>query len=80
MELTRTETIDGMLDAMDTYNAAILDYGRRAGVPVVDDRTVIPPDASHFTDCMHLSNKGNEVMADRFFRSIRGSALAPGGP
>lgn len=64
-------SIEGMLDAMDVYNAAILEYGRRAGVPVVDDRTAIPPDASHFTDCMHLADPGNEIMADRFARFLK---------
>jgi lysophospholipase L1-like esterase len=64
-------SIDGMLDAMDVYNAAILDYGMRMGVPVVDDRAAIPPDARHFTDCMHLADPGNELMADRFARFLK---------
>jgi hypothetical protein len=63
-------SIDGMLDAMDTYNRAILEYGRRTGVPVVDDREIIPPNTAHFTDCMHLSDRGNEVMAERFTRFV----------
>ena len=63
-------SIDGMLDAMDVYNAAVLDYGKRTGVPVVDDRATISPDNKHFTDCMHLSDKGNEAMADRFARFV----------
>ena len=68
-------SIDGMLDAMDTYNAAILDFAQRSGAPVVDDRGAIPPDAAHFTDCMHLSDKGNQAMADRFFRFVSASRL-----
>ena len=64
-------SIDGMLDAMDVYNGAILEYGRRTGVPVVDDRTVIPPDAEHFTDCMHLADAGNTDMAERFARFLK---------
>jgi len=63
-------SIDGMLDAMDVYNQAILDYGARAHVPVVDDRDAIPPDADHFSDCMHLLDPGAEAMADRFARYI----------
>jgi len=70
-------SIDGLLDAMDTYNQAIVDYGKRTGVPVVDDRTAIPPDAAHFTDCMHLADKGNEAMAERFYRFIHASRLLP---
>ena len=73
-------SIDGMLDAMDRYNAAIVDYGQRAGVPVIDDRTSIPPDAEHFTDCMHLADKGNEAMAERFYRFFRTSGIVPGTP
>jgi len=63
-------SIDGMLDAMDVYNQAILDYGAKAGLPVVDDRFAIPPDTEHFSDCMHLRDKGNAAMADRFARAL----------
>jgi len=64
-------SMDGMLDAMDVYNGAILDYGKRMGVSVLDDRTAIPADARHFTDCMHLSDAGNEIMAERFARFLK---------
>jgi hypothetical protein len=64
-------SIDGMLDAMEVYNGAILDYAAKEGLAVVDDRHAIPPDAEHFTDCMHLADKGAEAMADRFFRYMR---------
>jgi len=66
-------SIDGMLDAMDTYNQAILDYAARSSVPVVDDREAVPPDAEHFSDAMHFLDKGAEAMADRFFRYLRTS-------
>jgi hypothetical protein len=42
--------IEGMLDAMDVYNQAILDYAARAHLAVVDDREAIPADAEHLTD------------------------------
>jgi lysophospholipase L1-like esterase len=71
-------SIDGMLHAMDVYNQAILDYGARAGVPVIDDRFAIPPDALHFTDCMHLSDLGNEAMAQRFHRALHQSGIVAG--
>jgi lysophospholipase L1-like esterase len=64
-------SIDGMLDAMDKYNGAILRYTRSNGLLVVDDRTAIPADANHFTDCMHLNDKGAEAMAERFYRFLR---------
>lgn len=68
-------SIDGMLDAMDVYNQAILDYAGRAHLPVVDDRDAIPPDAEHFSDCMHLVDKGAEAMAGRFVRYLRDSGV-----
>jgi len=63
-------SIDGMLDAMDVYNQAILDYASRAALPVVDDREAVPADAEHYSDCMHFLDKGAEAMADRFARYI----------
>jgi len=68
-------SIDGMLDAMDVYNQAILDYAKRQNLPVVDDREAIPADAEHFTDCMHLADKGADAMAERFARYLRQSGL-----
>jgi lysophospholipase L1-like esterase len=69
-------SIDGMLDAMDVYNQAILDYAKRENLPVVDDREAIPPDAEHFTDCMHFGDKGADAMAERFARYFRASGLS----
>jgi lysophospholipase L1-like esterase len=66
-------SINGMLDAMDTYNQAILDYAARNRLPVVDDREAVPSDAEHFSDAMHFVDKGAEAMADRFFRHLRSS-------
>ena len=66
-------SIDGMLSAMDIYNLAILDYGARSGLPVLDDRDAVPPDAEHFSDAMHFLDRGAEAMADRFFRYLRTS-------
>jgi hypothetical protein len=40
---------------------------------VVDDRDAIPADAEHFTDCMHLADKGATSMANRFLRFLRTS-------
>ena len=68
-------SIEGMLDAMDVYNQAILDYAKRQNLPVVDDREAIPADAQHFTDCMHLGDKGAEAMAERFARYLQTNGL-----
>ena len=71
-------SIDGLLDAMDVYNDAIVKYGSRAGLLVVDDRFAIPPDTQHFSDCMHLLDKGNEAMADRFARALVNAGVITG--
>lgn len=68
-------SIDGLLFAMDLYNQALLDYAHREGLLFVDDREAIPPDAEHFTDCMHLADNGAEAMADRFYRYFQANAL-----
>jgi lysophospholipase L1-like esterase len=68
-------SIDGLLDAMDTYNDAILKFAATRRLDVVDDREAIPADGEHFADCMHLTDKGSELMAERFFRYLNGSRL-----
>jgi lysophospholipase L1-like esterase len=70
-------SIDGMLHAMDVYNQAILDYAANHQMLAIDDRFVIPADAEHFVDCMHLSTRGNAVMAKRFSGALRASGLLP---
>lgn len=67
--------IDGMFDAMDTYNAAILELGRSKNLPVVDDRDAVPPDAEQFADCVHFTDAGCKRMAVRFFRFFDTSKL-----
>ena len=69
-------SIEGMLDAMDTYNAAILEFAAQHQLPVVDDREAIPPDAAHYADCMHFNDRGSEAMADRFARYLTQSGIA----
>jgi lysophospholipase L1-like esterase len=64
-------SIDGMLNAMDVYNDAILGYAKQHDLPVVDDREAVPPDADHYSDCMHFKDAGAEAMADRFYRFLR---------
>lgn len=62
--------IDGLLNAMDAYNDAIVSYASAHKLPVVDDREAVPADAQHYSDCMHFLDPGAEAMADRFFRYI----------
>jgi lysophospholipase L1-like esterase len=68
-------SIDGLQDAMDVYNQAIVDYAARQHLPIVDDREAIPADADHFHDCMHLTDAGADAMADRVFRYLQQSRL-----
>jgi hypothetical protein len=68
-------SIDGMLDAMDVYNNAILRYAKEHDLPVVDDRDAIPADAEHYSDCMHFKDSGAEAMADRFYRYFRSAEI-----
>jgi lysophospholipase L1-like esterase len=64
-------SIDGLLNAMDVYNDAILRYGADHHLPVVDDRTAVPADAANYSDCMHLKDAGAEAMAERFYSYFR---------
>jgi lysophospholipase L1-like esterase len=68
-------SIDGLLNSIDVYNQAILDYAKRSNLPVVDDREAIPPDAEHYADCVHMLDKGGELMADRFAKYLRASGV-----
>ena len=68
-------SIDGLLNSVDLYNQAILDYAKRANLPVVDDREAIPPDTEHYSDCVHMLDKGSELMADRFAKYLRASGV-----
>ena len=68
-------SIEGMLQAMDVYNQAILDFARDKQLHAIDDRFAVPADAAHFVDCMHLSTLGNAVMANRFAHGLRSSGV-----
>jgi lysophospholipase L1-like esterase len=68
-------SIDGLLDAVDVYNAAILRHATVRHLPVVDERDIIPADPEHFVDCMHLADKGADAMAARYYQFLRQSGL-----
>ena len=63
-------TVDLLLAGIDRYNLAVRRFGRQHNVLVVDDNVTIPGDSKHFVDCMHLSDKGCDVMAQRFANSL----------
>jgi hypothetical protein len=59
-------SIEGMLDAVDVYNQAIVGYAQAQGVLVLMETDRFPADDVHFADCMHLSDRGCQSMARRF--------------
>ena len=59
-------SIEGMLDAVDVYNQAIVGYAQAQGVLVLTETDRFPADDVHFADCMHLSDRGCQSMARRF--------------
>ena len=63
-------TIEALLDEVDDYNGALLQYAAAHNVPVVDDRTMIPADPQHFVDWIHLTDEGSALMAKRFQRGL----------
>ena len=58
-------TIDGLLDAIDLYNSAIVRFGETHGVPVIDSSRSIPADSTHYVDNMHMTDVGAAAMAER---------------
>jgi len=63
-------TIDDLMESMDVYNDAIVEYAHARGVPVAEDRTSIPGDSHHFADAVHLADAGSALMAERFRRFL----------
>jgi lysophospholipase L1-like esterase len=59
-------SINTLLDGVDLYNQAVIDYAHSHRVPVVEECSSIPADAKHFVDCFHLSDDGCALMAERF--------------
>src|SRR5262249_4427880 len=68
-------TIDDLLDGIDYYNQAIVQYARSQRIPVVEDRESIPADSKHFADCMHLTDAGCTTMAGRFARFLESNKM-----
>lgn len=59
-------TIDDLLDAVDLYNRAIRDFAHEHDIPVMADTGFIPADDGHFTDAMHLTDRGCDLLALKF--------------
>jgi len=67
-------SVDQLVQCLDLYNRAILDFGRENGVPVLSDASV-PPDSEHYVDGIHLTDSGCERMAERFCAHIEALGL-----
>jgi lysophospholipase L1-like esterase len=68
-------TIEALVDGIDAYNDAIIEYAKAHGLPVVEDCDSIPADSDHFADCMHLTDAGCSAMASRFADYLARSGL-----
>ena len=67
-------SVDQLVQGLELYNRAILDFGRQHGVPVLADAS-IPPDSDHYVDGIHLTDRGCERMAQRFCEHIEALGL-----
>jgi len=70
-------TIDELLNAVDLYNEAIREHGRKHGIPVIEGHEEIPADSEHFADCMHFADAGCARMAERMARGLEASGVLP---
>lgn len=68
-------SMDDLLDAMDMYNQAILNVASARDVPVVDLRESVPADATHFVDCMHMTDRGCQIVARELAEAITHSGM-----
>lgn len=69
-----------LADAFQAYNAAARRVAARAGVPVIEAERAVPPDEAHFTDSVHLSDRGGAAMGRAVgegLARILGPRLAP---
>lgn len=48
------------------YNAAIRAFAKTHQLPIVLDTDSIPADGEHFADCIHFTDAGSALMAQRF--------------
>ena len=63
-------TLNGLLDGIDMYNDAIVDFSQARSIPVIDDRDSITGDDEHFADWIHFSDAGAAAMGERVARFL----------
>jgi len=64
-------TPDGLIAAFAELNRVIREEAKAAGVLLIEDEDRIPADAAHFTDSVHFTDLGCEVMAERILAGLR---------
>ena len=60
-----------LLDSFDAYNRVIRDVAKEENAALIEAATAIPGDERHFTDSVHLNDRGSAVMADIVSKSLR---------
>jgi lysophospholipase L1-like esterase len=74
-------TMESMMSGMRTFNAAAQALADAKDVPFLDFASAVPRTRAYFSDDVHLTAAGNEILARMVFDWIVGHALiATGSP
>jgi lysophospholipase L1-like esterase len=63
-----------IIETYDRYNQIIREVARDTGAMLIDGEDEIPGDPAHFTDSVHFTDLGSEVMAARISRALIGNS------
>lgn len=64
-------TPNTLLDSFDAYNRVIRAVAKEENTVLIEAATAIPGDDRHFTDSIHFTDRGAEVMANVISKSLR---------
>lgn len=64
-----------LVNTMERYNQAIVSFAKSTNCWLAEGDEMIPADADHFSDCMHLKDAGCAKMALRLADAMRDSGL-----
>ena len=68
-------TMESMMSAMRTFNAAAQALAEAKNVPFLDFERAVPKTRAYFSDDVHLTAAGNEILARMVFDWIVGHSL-----
>jgi hypothetical protein len=68
-------TMESMMSAMRTFNAAAKALADAKNVPFLDFERAVPKTRAYFSDDVHLTTAGNEILARMVFDWIVGHSL-----